>query len=382
MRKSLRFFAIFWAGVLIVVGLGYWTMVQAQSSLTETRARQRCADLNNSTPIALAFSSATDAPTNPRGRQISHRPCDDTQAIVGDDVRLPMLNRFFPWSTIGRLEWQVDLPVQTTCTATLIGEDLLITNAHCLERPTEIDQTTGGISSQFTDLRTYQSVTDKLIFKPSLIRGSSPASATIVNYIYGTNNPDNDPSNDWALLKIDQPLGRTYGYLGWRVLDFSDQNVSRSLANQIRLAGYSGDYPTNAQRTFGERSQTAGVHAQCTIEGSSEGLGYRILPNGNAEYTSSESPTPGLLIHDCDTTGGSSGSAIIALFEDGYSVVGIHAGWNPVIPDSIPAGSSQEECTTVVGYDSQGKPIYRNVGICRNRGVQASRWATQAAAIR
>jgi hypothetical protein len=139
--------------------------------------------------------------------------------------------------------------------------------------------------------------------------------------------------------------------------------------------------------------ETAGVHAQCTIEGSSEGLGYETrrefevtLPDGrvlvNAAKFSSETPTPGLLVHNCDTTGGSSGSAILALFEDGYSVVGIHAGWNPVIPDSIPAGSSREDCTTVVARDQVGNPTYSNVGICRNRGVQASRWATQARAMR
>jgi protease YdgD len=391
MKKLFRLLAIFGLGVLMAVSLGYWATVQAQSTLTETGARQFCRDLDNPIPINLPFNSATDAATNPGGRQISHRPCDDTQAIVGDDVRLPVLNRSFPWSAIGRLEWQVELPVQSTCTATLIGEDLLVTNAHCLQRPTEIDEITERILSEFTDLQTYEAGVDKLIFKPSLIRGSSPASATVISYEYGSNDPERDVSDDWALLRIDQPLGRTYGYLGWRLLDYGDQNVIDSLANQIILAGYSADYPTEPQRTFGDRSQTAGVHTQCAIEGESEELGYEILPefplpDGEVlRYSiakfNSETPTPGLLVHNCDTTGGSSGSSILALFEDGYSVIGIHAGWNPVIPDSIPAGSSREECATV-GYDQQRNPVYRNVGICRNRGVQASRWAAQARAMR
>jgi len=391
MKKLFRLLVIFGLGVLMAVSPGYWATVQAQSTLTEPGARQYYRDLDNPTPINLPFNSATDAATNPGERQISHRPCDDTQAIVGDDFRLPVLNRSFPWSAVGRLEWQVDLPVQSTCTATLIGEDLLVTNAHCLQRPTEIDQTTGRILSEFTDLQTYESGADKLIFKPSLIRGSSLASATVVSYEYGSDDPEKDVSNDWALLKIDQPLGRAYGYLGWRVLDYSDQDVIDSLANQIILAGYSADYPTEPQRTFGNRSQTAGVHAQCTIEGGSEELGYEILPEFplpdgevlrySAAKFNSETSTPGLLVHNCDTTGGSSGSSILALFEDGYSVIGVHAGWNPVIPDSIPEGSSQEECT-IFYYDQQRNPQYANVGICRNRGVQALRWATQAKAMR
>lgn len=386
MRRLLRLLAIFGTGVVMMVGLGYWTSSPAQTPLTETEAIQFCSDLDNPTAIALPFNPTTDGLTELGPRQISHRPCDEVQAVVGDDTRLPVLNRFFPWSAVGRLEWQFadESAPFSHCTGTLIGRDLVLTNSHCLQHPK---------TKQITSSQAYESQEDKIVFRPSLIRGLATSESVVLSYEYGWQTEVGNVSEDWALLKLKEPLGDQQGYLGWRVLDFTNANITRSLANQTILAGYSADYPTDSQRAFGQRMETAGVHAQCTIEGSSEGLGYEtrrefevILPDGTvlgyAAKFSSETPTPGLLVHDCDTTGGSSGSAILALFEDGYSVVGIHAGWNPVIPDSIPAGSSREECTTVVARDQEGNPTYRNVGICRNRGVQASRWAAQARTMR
>ena len=385
MRRLLRLLAIFGTGVIMMVGLGYWTSSPAQTPLTETGAIRLCSALDNPTAIALPFNPTTDNLTELGPRQISHRPCDEVQALVGDDTRLPVLNRFFPWSAVGRLEWQFADGNQPfpSCTGTLIGRDLVLTNSHCLQHPK---------TRQITSSQVYESSGNKIVFRPSLIRGRATSESVVLSYEYGWQTGEDNDSEDWALLKLEDPLGEQQGYLGWRVLDFTNENVTRSLANQTILAGYSADYPTDSQRAFGQRMETAGVHAQCTIEGSSETLGYEILPefpltNGEvlrnviAKF-GSETPTSGLLVHDCDTTGGSSGSTILALFEDGYSVVGIHAGWNPVIPDSIPAGSSREECATVVARDQEGNPTYRNVGICRNRGVQASRWATQARAMR
>jgi V8-like Glu-specific endopeptidase len=239
MKKLLRFLAIFWVGVMVVVGLGYWASAQAQTSLTETGARRFCNDLNNPTPIALPLNATTDAATNPRGRQISHRPCDDTQAIVGNDTRLPVLNRFFPWSAIGRLEWRyADGRTTPSCTGTLIGRDLVLTNSHCLENPR---------TQRIANSTTYESQRERIVFKPSLVRGRSPVETVVTSYDYGWKTGENH-SEDWALLKLKDPLGEQQGYLGWRVLDFTDPSVVRRLTNQIILAGYSGDYPTDPQR--------------------------------------------------------------------------------------------------------------------------------------
>jgi hypothetical protein len=116
--------------------------------------------------------------------------------------------------------------------------------------------------------------------------------------------------------------------------------------------------------------ETAGVHAGCSIEGLAADLEISNIP-------------PDTVIHNCDTTGGSSGSSIIALFDDGsYYTIGLHAGWNRLVQDPASAVSSQEICTTVTGRDDQSNPVYEEIGTCRNRAVQVSYWANQAAILR
>jgi len=51
------------------------------------------------------------------------------------------------------------------------------------------------------------------------------------------------------------------------------------------------------------KGETAGVHSDCSILGESDGM----------------------LVHDCDTTGGASGSALITEIDDKYYIVGLHA---------------------------------------------------------
>jgi protease YdgD len=71
----------------------------------------------------------------------------------------------------------------------------------------------------------------------------------------------------------------------------------------------------------------------------------------------------GLLVHDCDTNPGASGSAIFGQFTDGnYYIVGLHAGSNQLrgsvkLPDGV-------------------------VTQAINQGVQVSQWATQALSMR
>jgi hypothetical protein len=159
------------------------------------------------------------------------------------------------------------------------------------------------------------------------------------------------------------------GTLGWRAVDFSDQQVLDALANQVRLAGYSGDFPTKHFRQFGEEGQTAGVHAGCSIEGLA------------GDLDASPNIAPNSLVHDCDTAGGSSGSSIIALFDDGnYYIVGLNANEFGVSPNSQ-IFDPQEECRISRPINGERTTIEAGVP-CRNGAVQVSRWATQAAETR
>ncbi|HEY9627386.1 MAG TPA: trypsin-like peptidase domain-containing protein [Coleofasciculaceae cyanobacterium] len=336
MRKlSKQVLIFFLAGLLSVPLLGHRTQAQAQDG-------GKCANLTLPTPIAIPFNAATDSESfRPQFVQQSDRPCNDTQAILGQDDRIPVTSQLFPWKAIGRLEWATSDPNATgICTGTLIGKDLVVTNSHCLDAA----------------MKAQNSQTPRIAFEPNLIDGSFNQSdlATVTSWEYGWKsgyqaNSADEVNKDWALLKLDKPLGETYGYLGWRSLDLSDEAVLNSLQGQIRLAGYSGDFPRSAPAN--QQGNTASVHIGCSIAGSGEGF----------------------LIHNCDTMGGASGSALIARFDDGnYYIIGLHRGSNSDIQLS-----TQESCEA---FDRNGN--IATIGPCANIGPQVSQWATQAAAMR
>ena len=356
-----RFAALLLVGILFAILSNNWTPVEAQDPC------------NQAPSVSLASNPMTDASTyRPPDLGQCDRPSD--RAIIGLDNREPVLSEQFPWSAVGRIDWVISEEEEVgQCTGTLVGRDLVLTNSHCLF---------------YTDPNDNQVYTiNRIVFKPSMIENDFLDKANVTERVAGWNNEFGSYSEDWALLRLDTPLGDKYGYLGWRILDFSDSNVLNALRDQIKLAGYSGDFPTPQQREAanlsGEEMGTAAVHTECNIEGSSEALGISISPSGEARYgATGEQVIEGLIVHNCDTTGGASGSPVLAKFDDGnYYIIGLHAGWNSFDPLTIPPGGSQEECR-IARPNGEGELIYTPEGVCRNRAVQASRWATQAFAMR
>ena len=280
-------------------------------------------------PVNLPFEPALDGASYiPSGETPSNRAqAESVRAIVNDDGRIPVTSRRYPWSAIGRVDW-VDSRGQTTgsCTGTLIGIDLVLTNAHC-------------IIEEASDRPTTQTV----LFRPNLVRGRTEAQAQVIDVAYGDSPYTGEAADDWALLKLDQPLGEDYGYLGWRTLDLADQAVLDQLAGKISIVGYAGDFPTESMIVFGEPGETAGLSDGCSL--------LLIVPDGTFANT---------LIHDCDTNPGASGGPILAQFEDGeYYLVGLHSGSISLLENiTLPTG----EQTDIL-----------------NRGVQVSRWSGQAA---
>lgn len=227
----------------------------------------------------------------------SEKPGED-RAIIGSDNRVPMTSRKYPWSAVGKIEGVGDDGNSYSCTGTLISEDIVLTNAHCVVNPE-----TGKVSKA-------------IAFLPNLVNGvirdkNDVAYAT--NVYYGTDFPHKesleDFVNDWAIVKLDKPIGKKYGYLGWQSLPSSSLVGD---TQRFALVGYSGDFPNPKKEGYeafsaGE-SNTAGVHLGCSI--------LRQKDN--------------LLYHNCDTTGGASGGAIISKIDGKYYVLALHSGWNQV----------------------------------------------------
>jgi protease YdgD len=289
-------------------------------------------------PLSLA-TTTSPKPFRPKDRAQSKLPYGESdRVIIGTDDRTPVLTRAYPWSAIGRIKATLADGSGYTCTATLIGLDIILTNAHCL-----INEDT---NQPIIQKNASPSSPAQIVFQPSMIKGVSLDSARVIDYRFGSNKPLTFLGEDWAILKLDQPLGARYGYMSWQNLDFSNPKVLKATQNQLTLVGYAGDYPTESQSEYGEGGDTAGMNEGCSIE--------RI---------ETKKALKGVFWHRCDSNPGASGGPIFAQFSDGtYYIVGLHSGSSPL---RKAARLSNGEVSSKI-----------------NRGVAVSRWANQAQLMR
>jgi protease YdgD len=291
-------------------------------------------------PIPLSLvSTSSHQSFRPKDRAQSELPYGKTERVViGTDDRTPVLTRAYPWSAIGRIEAVRANGSGYTCTGTLIGMDIVLTNAHCL-----IDETTHQPIISRNQLSSSQT---QITFQVGMIKGVALDSARVIDYRYGTNKPLTFLGDDWAILKLDLPLGADYGYMGWRNLDFSDSRVLQAAQDQLMLVGYAGDFPTQNMREYGRGGDTAGMNTGCSIEG--------LETKGSFK---------GVLLHRCDSNPGASGGPLFAQFSDGnYYIVGLHSG-SSVLRET--SRLSNGEVSSVI-----------------NRGVAVSRWSNAALIMR
>ncbi|RZM79744.1 trypsin-like serine peptidase [Leptolyngbya iicbica] len=283
-------------------------------------------------PLPSAATEIGGAAYAPVTRATSPRPINGPlRAVVNRDDRTPVLSDSYPWSAIGRVDWLAPdgVTVLGACTGTLIGPNLVLTNAHCLLDP-----------------ETNQPTTHTIVFRPNVVQGEATAIANVVAYDYGDSPFTGSAADDWALLTLDVPLGEDFGFLGWRFADFADADTLTTLAGQLSVVGYSADFPTAAFAGLGEPGETAGLSAHCSV----------VTELATGEFA-------GSLIHTCDTNPGASGAPIFALFDDGeYYIVGLHTGSVSLLESiALPTG----EQTDVL-----------------NRGIPVSRWADRAMTLR
>ncbi len=279
-------FALFFSAILGFATLGYCASIQAQGQKTTP---PKFTSFKDAGKLKIQGSVKPFMPSN-LGQ--SAKPNEGGTRGIPDQIddRTPLLSRKYPWSTIGRVQGTTVDAQSYHCTGALIAEDIVITNAHCV-----IDPENGKLSQ-------------RIQFLPNVIDGKVQDTRDIVevvDVVYGTDFKDGAKldANDWALMKINKPLGRKYGYLG--VKSVASSSLIRN-QKKYYFVGYSGDFPSAKYQQYFSAGAgwTASFQAGCSI----------LKEEAN------------FLLHDCDTAGGSSGGPIIAMVDGEPYVVALNEG--------------------------------------------------------
>jgi protease YdgD len=208
-----------------------------------------------------------------------NRPLAINDHFFGRDDRVRVNALEAPWRFMGRFTNSAG----EVCTATLIARDVIVTAAHCIHTNT-------GLAAVGR-------------FEAAAGGGAAQSVAYIINprYDYHRFSTTNDIDGlDWALVRLDQPLGDRLGFAGVRNLTAQGRDAAR--AADLFQAGYSWD-------TGDTLSANVGCHMA------------EVYPNGTFS-------------HECDTTRGDSGSAFLVRNGQGFEVVGVDSKFR-----SNPGGS-------------------------------------------
>ena len=158
----------------------------------------------------------------------------------------------------------------------LIGPDLLLTCAHCISDP-------------------QRQVYDDVEIELGVGFEMSPRRARLKEaYLQENGSSAIDAGQDWAIVRLDRPLGAYYGWLECRYL--SDEEWPDA---EIELLGYGG-CPDEARPQFGKMDRP-----------------YRC-PGAVSDVG------PQLVFHNCAMWGGTSGAPLLARTGNHYSVVAVN----------------------------------------------------------
>ena len=219
----------------------------------------------------------------------------------------------YPWSTVARVGYG-----HGWCSAVIIGPRLAATAAHCLWNkatgremaPAALSVVVGWDRGRFVDGAGVVEAVTSPQWKPDEMPGYGPSQA----------------GRDWALLKLDKPLGDEVGWVALSGAVASGQTVT--------AVGYGED-----------RKHVATAHIGCHITGRLAG---------------------GAWTHDCDAVHGDSGGPVFSGEGDQLRVVAIHVA-RFGLSDGTAAGGAVGAADFIETARRMGAAAENHFQLSRNR---------------
>lgn len=253
---------------------------------TQGTDRTDCGDIawmrNQNDACATAFNGVCEEPGHGNGSCAArtdrsdclgrNRPLAINDHFFGRDDRVLVPVNERPWSYMGVLR----MDTGESCTATLVARDVIVSAAHCIH--------------------TERGVNARGRFEAAHGGRTARITAYLVDQRYDYrrfNSGDDIDGMDWALLRLDQPLGDQLGFAG--VQNLTGQGQTRAAAADLMQAGYSWD-------TGGHLSGNLRCHIRT------------VYPDNT-------------FAHECDTTRGDSGSAFLVRNGQNYDVIGVDSNF-------------------------------------------------------
>lgn len=189
----------------------------------------------------------------------------------------------YPYSAVGRINI-AGFRSRSHCTGALIGERLAVTAAHCLynlkmqrwAQPSSVHFVAGYQRGEFV----AHSIAKALIISPGF---DGPK----------WEHPDNH-AEDWALVILEEPIGRDAGYLGFSPMTNQQLKPLINRPNTFAITGYPRD-----------RAHAISVANDCGVTG---GFSDKDL-----------------LIHSCTIQSGDSGAPLSIYVKGGFLVIGVNS---------------------------------------------------------